>query len=105
MLLWDSERSGIDLFVVELISKESKTTGHAESIYIRKGPCRKLTGLNATFQQVRSRIIRALAYYLDMQYSFRPLTDGSLGGKKVILVPVNSKLISLIIVEVLINYG
>ena len=29
---------GIGLIVVELISKEPKTTGHAESTYIRQGP-------------------------------------------------------------------
>lgn len=64
---------GIALFVVELTSKEPKTTGHAESIYIHQGPLRKQMRLKAIFEQADLRIkiccIRS-----------RPLTDESLGG-------------------------
>ena len=44
MLLRGPVILGIGLFVVELISKEPKTTGHAESTYIHQGPLRKQTG-------------------------------------------------------------
>lgn len=91
MLLRGSVILGISLFVVELISQEPKTTGHAELTCIHQGPLLKQTGLKAIFQQADLRIIRALEICCIRS---RPLTDGSLGGQKVVLVPVNSKLIS-----------